>query len=249
MNTDNPYRSGKPIMNIFNLFRSKNVRRYGHIQSLGYNCKPSFQFFQQYRFVESGLFSWTNNTNISTLTRALKDFDRIGTGEWEAVPPMWKDLNSSVFFHGRTQMTDTTDIETLNADKADLTTRTAYLKEKFKTIGRDGKKNLYIYKYSIHDETDENVFCRQVTELYETLKQQIKNEFDLLIVLQKSTFAELTESKFANGHIFIRRVDFFTPENKVTDKKNDRKAWKKIFKEFAPAFKLKKTKKYKFEED
>lgn len=43
-------------------------------------------------------------------------------------------------FHGRTQMTDTTDIETLNADKADLTTRTAYLKEKFKTIGRDGKK-------------------------------------------------------------------------------------------------------------
>lgn len=87
MNTDNPYRSGKPIMNIFNLFRSKNVRRYGHIQSLGYNCEPSFQFFQQYRFVESGLFSWTNNTNISTLTRALKDFDRIGTGEWEAVPP------------------------------------------------------------------------------------------------------------------------------------------------------------------
>lgn len=133
-------------------------------------------------------------------------------------------------FHGRTQMTDTTDIETLNADKADLTTRTAYLKEKFKTIGRDGKKNLYIYKYSIHDETDENVFCRQVTELYETLKQQIKNEFDLLIVLQKSTFAELTESKFANGHIFIRRVDFFTPENKVTDKKNDRKAWKKFLK-------------------
>lgn len=249
MNTDNLFRSVKQIMNKLPRFCSGNVRHYGHIQSLGYNCEVSFQFFQQYKFVESGLFSWTNNTNISTLTRALKDFDKIGTGEWEAVPPMWKDLNSSVFFHGRAQMTDTTDIDALNADKADLTARTAYLKEKFKTIGRDGKKNLYIYKYSIHDETDENVFCRQVAELYETLERQIKNEFDLLIVLQKSTFAELTESKFANGHIFIRRVDFFTPENKVTDKKNDRKAWKKIFKEFVPAFKLKKQKKYKFEED
>lgn len=249
MNTDNLFRSVKQIMNKLPRFCSGNVRHYGHIQSLGYNCEVSFQFFQQYKFVESGLFSWTNNTNISTLTRALKDFDKIGTGEWEAVPPMWKDLNSSIFFHGRAQMTDTTDIDALNADKADLTARTAYLKEKFKTIGRDGKKNLYIYKYSIHDETDENVFCRQVAELYETLERQIKNEFDLLIVLQKSTFAELTESKFANGHIFIRRVDFFTPENKVTDKKNDRKAWRKIFKEFAPAFKLKKQKKYKFEED
>lgn len=125
MNTDNLFRSVKQIMNKLPRFCSGNVRHYGHIQSLGYNCEVSFQFFQQYKF----------------------------------------------------------------------------------------------------------------------------NEFDLLIVLQKSTFAELTESKFANGHIFIRRVDFFTPENKVTDKKNDRKAWKKIFKEFVPAFKLKKQKKYKFEED
>lgn len=98
MNTDNLFRSVKQIMNKLPRFCSGNVRHYGHIQSLGYNCEVSFQFFQQYKFVESGLFSWTNNTNISTLTRALKDFDKIGTGEWEAVPPMWKDLNSSVFF-------------------------------------------------------------------------------------------------------------------------------------------------------
>lgn len=249
MNTDNLFRSGKQIMNILPRFCSGNVRHYGHIQSLGYNCEVSFQFFQQYKFVESGLFSWTNNKNLTTLIHALKNFDRIGTGEWEAEPPMWKDVNSSINFHGRARMTDMTDAEALNADKADLTARTAYLKEKFKTTGRDGKKNLYIYKYSPRDTTDENLFAEQAAELYDTLHSLVENDFDLLIVLEKPIFSELTESKFANGHIFIRRVNFFTPENKVTDKKNDKKAWGKIFKEFAPAFKLKKQKKYKFEED
>lgn len=249
MNTNKIYEIGKRIRLIFNRFCLKNVRHYGHVQSLGYNCEVSFQFFQRYRFVEAGLFSWANNKNISTLINALKNFDRIGTGEWEAVPPMWKDLNSSIFFHGQAQMSRTTDAETLNADKADLIARIAHLKEKFKTIGNDGKKNLYVYKYSLHDTSDEKVFIEQVSELYNTLQSLIKNEFDLLIVFQKQNFPDLQEDHFKSSHVFLRRVTFFTPEDKVTDKKNDKKAWKAVFKEFCPDFKMKKTKKFKFEEE
>lgn len=228
-------------------FLSKNTKKYGHVLSLGYNCEVSFQFFKYYHFLEAGLFSWVGASDIKTLTNALNNFNAIASGDFKYNGSMWQCLNSSICFHGKFNV-KATDVEALNADKKDLISRTAYLKKKFLSSGSDGKKNLYIYKHSIRDSNEATLFIKDIQSLYNTLKTLIQNDFDLLVVAESKTFPALTEKDFKNDHIYFRTVEFFTPETSVTQKNNDRKHWKKIFKEFRPDFKLKKTKKYKFEE-
>ncbi len=228
-------------------FLSKNTKKYGHILSLGYNCEVSFQFFKYYHFVEAGLFSWMRVSDIKTLTTALNNFNDIASGGFEYTGSLWKCLNSSICFHGKFNI-KATDAEELNADKEDLISRAAYLKKKFLSSGTDGKKNLYIYKHSTHDSNEATIFIKDILCLYNMLKTLIRNDFDLLVIAENKTFPMLTEKDFKNDHIYFRTVEFFTPETSVTQKNNDRKHWRKIFKEFRPDFKLKKTKKYKFEE-
>lgn len=223
------------------------IKKYGHIFSLGYNCEVSFQFFKYHHFVESGLFSWVNALDIKTLTKALNNFDTIASGDFEYDGKMWRCLKSSIYFHGKRDV-KSTDIQALNADKEELKPRLDYLKNKFLTTGTDGKKNLYIYKHSVRDSFDKETFVKDVQNLYDTLKKLIRNEFDLLIVTENKTFSSLSEADFSNNHIYWRSIIFFTPENNVTTKENDKRHWRQIFREFRPDFKLPQTKKYKFEE-
>ena len=83
-----------------------------------------------------------------------------------------------------------------------------------------------------------------IKELYQALKNTVKNEFDLLVITEKKSFPELN---FEYDNLFVRQVDFYTPAERVTSKPYDKKSYGKIFSEFRPAFKLPKTKKFKFE--
>lgn len=60
---------------------NRNVRKYGHIISLGYNCEFSYQFYLYHKFVEASLFAWSNTININNLIYALDNFDKLATGD------------------------------------------------------------------------------------------------------------------------------------------------------------------------
>lgn len=236
-------------MNLFNWLFHNNARRYGHVISLGYNCETSFQFFQHYHFVESSLFAWSNTINIDNVISALENPDTLCAGKVENCNPMWKCHNSGICFHGKAPAkiwNDNPSPEVVKADKDELLSRIEHLKDKFIRTGRDGQKNLYIFKYPPVADTAENIIGK-INRLYKILNRIVHNQFDLLIITERG-FCPQLESLNTNPQIFVRRVNFFTPEEAVTGKKNDRKHWKLIWQEFRPDFKLPKNKKFKFED-
>lgn len=220
---------------LFN-FSFHKKRFYGHIISLGYNCEVSFQFFKKYNFVESSLFAWCNVVDCTNLTYVLKNLDLLTSKGLKNRGSMYKDLATSIYFHSKDGYTEK---EAL----AELTDRILYLKEKFIKTTYDGKKNLYIFKYPpLKHNTD--VVYTNIISLYQQLNKIVKNNFDLLIILEKEMNTDL---HFNEQNIYIRRVIFYTPENLVTSKPYDKKHYGKIFSEFCPDFKLEKTKNFKFE--
>lgn len=225
------------------------LKKYGHIISLGYNCEVSFQFFQKYKFVESSLFAWTNSINIDNLLYALSNLQDIGASTWVNTCPMWKCSSTNILFHGKAPMKiwkNNPSSEIIEADRKDLEERVAHLKNKFVVSLHDGKKTLFIYKIAPNDIQRKDI-VNKLDELYKLLSTLCKNTFDLLIVIEEKNY-DLLQGLKSYDNLYVRCVHFFTNENDVTSKINDKKGWEKIFSEFTPNFKLKKSKKFKFEE-
>ena len=241
----------KLINKIRQFFGLKPQRYYGHIISLGYNCEVSFQFFKKYHFTESSLFAWCACPNINTMINSINNLDKVGAGEFKPVKPMWQCQNTMISFHGKGSSrlwNDNPTQEFFDNDLKELKSRLAHLRQKFITVGQDGKKNLYIYKCSHNEETlPQETLVPLLYSLYETIGHKCSNPFDLLIVLEKDTLPDI-EQKIQNEHIFIRRVKFFTHPAHVTSKPYDKRGWGKVFSEFKPDFKLPKRKHYKFEQ-
>ena len=238
-------------MNIFNLLK-KNTKKNEHVITLGYNCEVTYQFFKYHKFIESSLFTWTNTININNLIFAINNLDKIITGQLENVKPMWKCFNTNIHFHGKAPMdiwlnNDNVDENIVNGDKKELISRITHLKNKFIYTANDNKENLYIFKYFVQSENINDIETN-IKNLYYSLAKIVKNKFDLLIIFEKNKIYSNFQDKFENKNIYIRTVDFFAPEENVTGKICDKKGWKKIFDEFKPNFKLKKTKKFKFED-
>lgn len=219
---------------------------YGHFISLGYNCENAYRFFRKYKFVESSLFTWCNGISIENLNKALVNFEKIATGKFYYNGFMWKDEQCNLYFHGietkefQEHPTKEAAIEYEN----ELRSRLKHLKEKFKTQGCDGKKNLYTYMYR-HNNNNIEQIKKNILELKTNIEKFCKNEFDLLIIFEKD---ENLSQLDLGSNIYIRFVENFAPESDVTTDKYDKESWNKIFKEFKPNFKLKKNKTYKFEE-
>ena len=228
---------------------NKNVKFYGHVISLGYNCEISFQFFLKYHFVESSLFAWVACPSIEQMIYALLHVQEVGAGKLEPQGVMWRCFNTDILFHGKAPMSMWLNHPTpqqIAEDKAELVDRLKYLRAKFQKTACDGKKNLYIFKYPKTDETAQTAL-EKINRLEQTLRQIVSNPFDLLIVLQEGLLPGL-EALSKKENIFIRRVAFYAPDDNVTTELNDRLHWGKIFDEFRPAFKLKKKKHFKFED-
>lgn len=212
-------------------------KKYDHIISLGYNCEVSFQFFLKYHFVESALFAWSNVVSCEHLITTLKDLNLLLSKGVKKNGIMYGDIATGISFHGKNLKSEQAEVE-------ELQSRILFLKEKFLKTAQDGKKNLYIFKYPPFKKEQDRVY-NDILELYKTLTSLVKNEFDVLIIFEKDFCSNLT---FDIPNLYIRRVEFFRPEESVTTKPYDQKGFEKIFSEFVPNFKLSKTKQFKFEE-
>ncbi len=229
------------------------TKYYGHIQSLGYNCETAYNFFLDYKFVESGVFVWANSGCIDNVINVIKHPEFLMSGDIEIRYDGWYDCNSNIWFHRKAKIDG--DINTaknqkiLAQDKEDLISRTVYLRQKFKNISADGKKNLYIYKESWNDLYSAAEMQSRILELHHTLTGFVQNNFDLLVVLKKTTCPGIEKDLREIKNLYIRRLKFFAPENNITGRASDRASWKRIFKEFVPDFHIERTKKFKFEKD
>ena len=217
------------------LFTNKNVKKYGHIISLGYNCELSYQLFRHNRFVESNLFAWTYIYSAKDLLNALNNLNLIGENGFLPPNPLFECKNTHIRFHGN-------DKNPTQKDYDELSQRVFYLRDKFLKTLSDGETNLYMIKIR----TDEDNIEQIISNVFEKLNNMVKNQFDLLVILEND--ARLAQRFEEIPNIYIRFVDFFAPDDDVTTKKCDKKNWKAIFDEFRPKYKLKKKKKFKFEE-
>lgn len=223
-------------------------KHYDYIISLGYNCEVTYKFLRHYGFEESNLFNWVHSGPIENLTKALMSFSDIGAGDWRRPGTLWTCLNSNIHFHGKVPIiryvNNTISEEEIEADKEDLISRVKYLKEKFLTIAKDEKKKLYIYKIDSHDVDD--LVDSKIISLLNALKDLGVNNFDLLVVAEKST------AKLFKKHSDKYDVDFvkyFPPDDDVTNEKYLKNGWSNVFNRFsvAKSKKYNRKKKYKFE--
>lgn len=236
-------------INLFSILKkiiSNNTKKYKHFLSLGYNCENAYRFFKKYHFVESSLFTWTNSHNIGTLLKALKDLNLIFKQEPIKVEAMWECPDTKILFHGTEPKEMNVHYKNYTNEqfkpyREELVSRIGHLKKKFINQLIDNEKTLITYAYKTTNETATEII-KNILELRKTLEELGANNFELLIILEKHNQINIEQES-----IFIRYVDNFAPHNNVLTKKYDKKSWNKILNEFRPDFKLKKTKKFKFE--
>ena len=222
-------------MGLINRFiNRKHIRKYGHIISLGYNCELSYQLFKHNKFVESNLFGWTYIYSAQDMLNALDNIDLIGEDGFLEPNPLFECKNTHIRFHGN-------DRNPTKKDYEELSNRVKYLKEKFIKTLSDGENNLYIIKIRSSEPNIEQI----IKKSYEKLSAIVSNEFDLLVVLESKVVLKEAFEDFPN--LFIKKVEYFSPDDDVTTKKCDKKHWEAIFDLFLPKYKLKKRKKFKFE--
>ena len=130
----------------------------------------------------------------------------------------------------------------VEAEKADLRSRVAHLREKFYRQLRDDEPTLAALKLSPAD-------CVRGDELANNLVAQLTamggRNFRLLVVCQKADAAFFPRSHPAYE---LRTVSCFSPDwDTASEQAGDRLGWMKIWREFAPARKIVQHKTYKFQ--
>ncbi|MBR2068357.1 MAG: hypothetical protein IJ877_01215 [Candidatus Gastranaerophilales bacterium] len=230
---------------FFDKFKRKKENKFDYIISLGYNCEVTYRFLKYFKFEDSGLFNWTYSYSINDLIYALNNFDKIAQGEFINPDPLWECKNTHIKFHGRenmgTYMNHLETDEILKKDLEDLKGRINHLKEKFLDILKNDKSKLYIYK--IKKEDLKNDPEEKIKELNNALKNLGGNNFKLLIVYEKQDLIIPD-----NPNFITRNVEYFAPDNAVTDRKYLDNGWDNIYSEFyTNKIKSNKKKKYKFE--
>lgn len=226
---------------LYRLLHSKEIKRYGHIISLGYNCEISFQLFRKNKFLESNLFAWAYIPSLKDTLFTLKNLDLIGSEGFSGPSPLYTCKKTHIGFHGKAGVKMLQENPALKEeDQNELIGRISFLREKFKETAKDGEKNLYIIKVKPEDLDAGDT----LKAIYDYLVETVKNDFDFLIIAEKKSSFALPMYK----NLYVRFVNFFVPDDNVTTKDNDKKHWQRIFDEFQPQYKLKKTKKYKFED-
>lgn len=221
----------------------KKCNEYDYIFSLGYNCEIGFRLVRYFKFEESSIFNWAGVNSMDILLDALKNFDDIGKKGFAPPPPLWFCKASNIFFHGKTPVEDLlNNPELMQHDLEDLTSRLAYLKEKFLRILRSDSRKLYIRKIAHNDINDD--ILQKISTLKQIMLELGGRNFDILIVTEEK---DREFFKDAEGFIF-RTVTQFPPDTYAVDNSFFNNGWNEIFDEFYVR-KPRKTKKkhYKFD--
>jgi hypothetical protein len=239
-----------PFLRIRSRLRA---RRFDHVVTLGYNCELAARFFQNFKFVDSTLFSWASSIEPGRMAHAIEHSEDIFSGEVEAPTrtfPLFRCRNTDVRAHGRASMKVWTDGEPtpefVEKERSELVSRFRHLREKTLAYLKDEKSVLTILKTRTVDcapgEANENVL---------KFVRALRN-----IGARNVTFLAICEEKcagnFASPHpeFELRTVAEYNPEsNAVNLKLGDSRGWRLIFEEFRPKTLKKQAHKFKFEDE
>ena len=232
-------------------FKRKKENKFDYIFSLGYNCEIGYRLYDFFKFEESNIFNWSGTDSTDHLIWVMENFDKIGSGDFEGPNPLWKCVESNMRFHGKVDMNKyvhkIADEETIKKDKEDLISRVAYLKSKFLKMAQSLSKKLYVYKIR-NNEIDETL-PEKINKLYQSMQNLGAQNFKILVLYEKKNqeFFDKEKNNF-DENIILRSVDFFAPDDRVTDRAFQNNGYDKIWEEFYCTQKGKKRiKKYKFE--
>ena len=128
------------------------------------------------------------------------------------------------------------------AEKAELRSRAAHLREKFYRQLRDDEPTLAVMKIGPSDSLRGDEFARRVVERMSAMGGR---NFRLLVVCQK---ADAGCFPAEHPDYELRTVAQFSSDwNAASELDGDRLGWMKIWMEFAPARKIVQNKTYKFQ--
>ncbi len=213
--------------------------------SLGYNCEVSFQIEKFRGDIDASLFSWAFLLDDAKFLQALENVDDIfmnGIHFHMPTDDMFYDEKYDITFHGRTPKSAMFDEfgniknqAVYDESIAELKSRLAHLKEKFKKDFVSDDEKIYLRKIEIIPEPDGTVNYGKVIDFINKLKAFLdknvkRGSYKLVIVIEKK-FITPELKAMEDKSLFVRTVDYLAP---FYDTKNgaDYENWRKILEEF-----------------
>lgn len=195
--------------------------------------------------MDASLFSWAFVKDDEKFLQALENIDDIFSNDVsfaENTTDMFLDTKYNISFHGRTPKNELFDEEGNIKDEkkyqetlAELKSRLAHLKEKFKKDFESEEEKIYLKKIYIaenaNDYKDIQSAKKIIIKLYEYLKSKIPTGKFKLIIIMENKYLDNEIKELENDHLFIRAVAFFAPCD-ATECGADNYGWQKIIKEF-----------------
>ena len=116
-------------------------RKYEHFLLMGYNCEMAFRFIRANGFLDSTFFAWAGGPGCEKMLLALDRFDELFTGDMTlktGTRDVFADNATGVLMHSHYNAGAFNPGESdLEAVKAEIRSRAAYLREKFYRQLRD----------------------------------------------------------------------------------------------------------------
>lgn len=223
-------------------------KKFDHVLSLGMNCEPAFRFSLSWGFVDSTPFAWSTCGNPLSLADVIRNPGHIGCDgfSWEASSLMWKCNKSGISFHGKLAIDPRRAVlppDVLDADRAELIQRMAYLNDKFTRILSDNSSKALIYRVST-----KVALAGDVTEKIEAVQRSLEDRgaknYTLVVVVERKAKGRIPPGP----NRLVRIVNAFNPvESVVKPKLGDPIGWRALFTEITPAKILPKKHAFKFE--
>ena len=237
-----------PVIFLRGLTRPR--KKFSHFLLLGCNCELAYRFLRANGFLDSTFFAWVGTGDCKGLVNALRCFDEVFAGEMSFDPTasdMFMDAKTGMSAHSRynskldreSSARTASDVE---AEKAELRSRMAHLREKFYRQLRDGEPTLAVVKMRPEE-------CSEGDERLKALDAQLREmggrNFSILAVCRKADAVHFPKE---HPGYYLRTVSSYNPEWKAaTEQFGDRAGWTVIWREFAPLKKLVQHKTYKFD--
>lgn len=228
-----------PLLSLWGLKVKR--KKFEHFLLLGYNCETAYRFLMANGFLDATFFAWTGSWSCDITLEALRRFDELFSADVAFSGDLFIDAITGLSMHSRMRDESAGDVD-VEAEKADLRSRVAHLREKFYRQLRDDEPTLAALKLSPAD-------CARGDELANRLVSQLTamggRNFRLLVVCQKADAAVFPRNHPAYE---LRTVSRFSPDwDTASEQAGDRLGWMKIWREFAPARKIVQHKTYKFQ--
>ncbi len=239
-----------PEIFLKGLFRKR--RKYSHFLLLGCNCELAYRFVRANGFLDSTFFAWASAGDCKGLVAVLRRFDDVFAGDMD-FDPTANDLfvcaATGVVTHSRYNPKDggrasdrkASDIE---SEKAEVRSRMAHLREKFRRQLQDDEPTLAVVKLRPEE-------CPEADARIKALDAQLREmggrNFTILAVCRKADARHFPKE---HPGYFLRTVSSYNPEWKAaTEQLGDRTGWTVIWREFAPMRKIVQHKTYKFDSE